>query len=189
MADIFLVRHGQDEDNAAGILNGHRDRPLTELGREQAAAVAGKLADEDIAVVYTSPLKRANQTGEIIAARLGIPVKVEPLLIERDFGVMTGKPVADILELPNILKTDKVNYFLDVEGCEPFPEVYERARTVLGKLQEENPDRHIAVATHGDIGKMIRAVYHGWSWKQGLEQPYLDNTGVLELRADGDRVE
>lgn len=45
MLTIYLARHGQDEDNANGILNGQRDNPLTKIGREQAAALARKIKE------------------------------------------------------------------------------------------------------------------------------------------------
>jgi probable phosphoglycerate mutase len=191
MTEIFLVRHGQNEDNFEGILNGHRDRPLTELGRQQALTVAEKLTDNGIQVIYASPLKRAHETATIIAERLGLTVLVEPELIERNFGVLTGKPVASILDLPeeNVLRTEGVNYFLEVEGSENFPTLYARAARVLERVQRNHPNEHVLLVAHGDIGKMVRAVYHGWDWKAGLMTPYLDNTGILELRPIADMVE
>ena len=191
MADIYLVRHGQNEDNLEGILNGHRDRPLTELGREQAHAVAQKLTDNGIQVVYASPLKRAHETATIIAETLGLDVQVDPDLIERDFGVLTGQPVASILKLPEeqVLRTEGVNYFLEADGSEDFPTLYMRAQRVLERVRRDHPSEHVLLVCHGDIGKMVRAAYHGWDWKTGLMTSYFDNTGVLELRPTTDLVE
>ena len=113
MLKIYLARHGQDRDNVKGILNGHRDEPLTELGMQQAATLAEEIRDADITfeAVYTSPLQRAHATAQAITEVLDIeePV-VMPKLIERDFGVMTGKPIKDIKLLcaPNIIETDQV---------------------------------------------------------------------------------
>jgi len=191
MADIYLVRHGQNEDNSEGILNGHRDRPLTDLGRRQAVEVAQKLRDNGIQVVYSSPLVRAHETATIIAEQVGLTVQVEPNLIERDFGALTGQPVASILNLPDeqVLRTEGVNYFLQAEGAEDFPSLYERAMKVLTHVQHAHPDEHVLLVAHGDIGKMIRAAYHGWDWKTGLLTPYFENTGVLELRSGSDVLE
>jgi broad specificity phosphatase PhoE len=186
---LFLVRHGENEDNVEGILNGHRDRPLTERGREQARIVGEKLKGEDIQVAYSSPLSRALETAEIIAGIIGIAeVTTHPDLIERDFGVMTGRPIASILDLPaeEVLRTDGVNYFLIAEGSEDFPTLIMRAGKILTVIRAEHPSENTLVVTHGDIGKMIRAAYHGWDWRTGLETPYFDNTGVLELRHQGD---
>lgn len=89
MVNIYVARHGQDLDNVKGILNGHRNLPLTDLGRQQATDVANKMvcagftlssASGDaptssskpdvstaLSAVYSSPLKRAHETAEIFA--------------------------------------------------------------------------------------------------------------------------
>lgn len=61
MLKIYLARHGQNEDNANGILNGHRDMPLTETGIAQANEVAEKIKNTGLSfdVVLSSPLNRA----------------------------------------------------------------------------------------------------------------------------------
>lgn len=192
MNKIFLVRHGQDTDNVAGILNGRRDTELTELGRKQAMQVAEKLRDNDVQIIYASPLKRAYETARIIATELGVDeVIADEHLIERDFGVLTGKPVSDIPKYTNkILATDRVNYFLEVEGEEDFPAPLMRGKKILDEIRQRHPDKSILIVTHGDIGKMIRAAYHGWTWEDGLiKTPHFDNTGVLELSEKQDIIE
>lgn len=44
-----------------------------------------------------------------------------------------------------------------------------------------HPGDNILLVTHGDIGKIIRAAFYGWSWEEGLKTPYFDNTDVIEL--------
>jgi broad specificity phosphatase PhoE len=191
---ILIVRHGQNEDNANGILNGHRDLPLTELGKDQGYRVGRKLQRERIARIYSSRLSRALETAHIIASQVNVPfgrIIILPKLIERDFGVLTGKPVADILNLPSdkVLQTDGVNYFLEAEDAEDFPTLYQRAGEVLADIQSRHTYGTTLLVCHGDIGKMIRANYHGWDWMTGLKTPYFDNTGVLELKTAGDVIE
>ena len=93
MIKIYLVRHGQDTDNAKGILNGRRDEPLSEKGIEQANEVANKIKESGIHFdhVYSSPLQRAYKTAEIITYTLGInrPEVLEDL-IERARKVLSG---------------------------------------------------------------------------------------------------
>src|SRR3990167_4197057 len=93
MLKIYLARHGQDEDNAKGLLNGRRDESLTELGMAQAKELAEKIKSKDIHfdIIYTSPLKRTKQTAKIIAEVLNSerPITLKELL-ERDFGIMAG---------------------------------------------------------------------------------------------------
>lgn len=183
MSKIFIVRHGQSTDNAQDILGGHRDSELTETGREQARVVAEKLREHDIDVIYASPLKRAYETAEIIARSNGFSQIIrDEDLKERYFGVLTGKKVADIKNYSdNFIHSDGIDYFLDAEGAEDFPSTYKRAQKVLSDIREKHPDKNVLIVTHGDIGKMIRAVYHGWSWEEGLKTPYFNNTEILEL--------
>lgn len=180
---IFLVRHGQDTDNVAGVLGGRRDTELTDLGREQSKQVALKLRDKNIQIIYASSLRRAYETACIVAAELGID-KVIPdeRLIERDFGVLTGRPVADILKYTDkIISAEKVNYFLEVEGAEDFLALLDRGKRVLEEIKQRHRGENILIVTHGDIGKMIRAAFYNWSWGQGLKTSYFDNGDMLEL--------
>lgn len=136
MTKIYIVRHGQDQDNANDLLNGHRDTSLTKIGLEQANQIAQKIKDSNLSFdkVYSSPLQRAYKTAEIIADAINSPKpeKID-LLIERDFGIMSGHKVSDIdiLCYPHTLKTNTITYFLEAEGAETFPQVQGRARKFL----------------------------------------------------------
>ena len=87
---IVLVRHGQTAANAAGLLLGRADPPLTELGHRQAAAIAGALPVP--AAVISSPLLRARQT----AAAFGLPVVEDDRWTELDYGEFDGRPFAEV---------------------------------------------------------------------------------------------
>jgi broad specificity phosphatase PhoE len=184
MNNIFLIRHGQDADNAAGILNGKRDTKLTSLGRKQANQVAQKLNNKNIKIIYTSPLKRAYETALIISKKLHVNRIVKcPLLIERDFGVLTGKPKTEIHKYSKkILLVGRVKYFLKVARSEDFPSLYARAKDAVEIIQEGKIMGNVLIVSHGDIGKMIIAVSRGWKWKKGLLTiPYLCNTCIVKL--------
>ena len=189
MLKIYIGRHGQNQDNADGILNGHRDMALTDIGIQQAHELAEGIQKEDFTfdVVYTSPLSRAKKTAEIVCETLGIakPIVLEAA-IERDFGVMTGKLVKDIEPLcaPDIIKTDMVTYFLSPEGGETFSALLERASRVLDDIKAKHPDGSILIVTHGDFGKMLYAAYYRLSWEDILTQFHFGNCELL-LLAEG----
>jgi len=189
MLKIYLARHGQNEDNANGILNGHRDLPLTEIGMRQAAEVANeiKAAGLSFDAVLSSPLSRALKTAQIIATINDLPEpKVDDELIERDFGNMTGLEQSRIEELcvPDIIKTDTITYFLSPEGAETFPDLLKRASALLKKITEDYKDGSILLVTHGDFGKMIYAEYYKLDWQSVLTLFHFGNSELLLLSPD-----
>ena len=189
MTKIYIARHGQDKDNEMGILNGHRDMPLTEIGLDQTSRVAQKIKDSGIHFdkVYSSPLQRAYQTAKTITDCLQIdsPEKIQ-LLIERDFGVMTGQPIKDIKELcsPDILQTNTVTYFLSPEGAETFPQLVVRAKKLLEFIKKNHDGQSVLMVTHSDIGKMIYAAYYNLDWQQVLTMFDFGNSELLLLAED-----
>jgi broad specificity phosphatase PhoE len=180
---IIVVRHGQDEDNVRGILNGHRDLNLTEYGKAQMRSATTQLLHFQPDLIVTSPLKRAYTSAQIIAEYLGCTnLTVCSELIERDFGCLTGKPITDIPRYATqVLFVDGVHYFLEAEGAESFPALQVRAARVLKRLQVTYPSKKIVVVTHGDLAKMLRAAYYGWSWLRGLKTPHLKNADLIYL--------
>ena len=94
---LIVVRHGQTEANARGLLLGRSDPPLDPTGHEQAAAVAATLAPLRSGTrIVSSPLRRAQETADIIAA--GAAVDIDDRWIELDYGTFEGKPVASVSE-------------------------------------------------------------------------------------------
>lgn len=186
MSKIYLARHGQNLDNVNGVLNGHRDLPLTDIGREQARMVAQKIKAANLRFdhVFTSPLRRASQTATIITGATGAPTPVEMrLLIERDFGVMTGLKQSQIEELcaPDVIKTEAVTYFLNPENAETFPDLLLRAHQILKVLGDQYADKNVLLVTHGDIGKMIYAAYYQLDWSDVLRLFHFGNSELLLL--------
>jgi broad specificity phosphatase PhoE len=97
MSRIILARHGQDEDNANGILNGRRDMPLTEKGVSQAHKLAEniKKSNLNIGLILSSALQRAVRTAEICAGELETRHIILDYLIERNHGILEGHPYSD----------------------------------------------------------------------------------------------
>jgi probable phosphoglycerate mutase len=87
---LYVARHGVTQANLDGINEGLEAEPLIEAGREQARALARRVAGLGLTEVWTSPLARARQTAEIVAAAHGLPLHVEPDLRELDPGPWQG---------------------------------------------------------------------------------------------------
>jgi broad specificity phosphatase PhoE len=120
MTRIILVRHGQTAWNieSGERFRGRTDLPLDDTGRGQAQALARRLADFPIAAIYSSPLKRAVETAQPIAQRLGLPVQPLHGLIDINYGDWQGLSHPEVaraypdlywrwLEKPHLVKFPK----------------------------------------------------------------------------------
>jgi probable phosphoglycerate mutase len=190
--DIFVARHGQNEDNINGILGGHRDRPLTDIGRGQARDLGQSIADIGLMfdTVYCSPLVRAHETADIVTETAGLPKPiVMPELIERDMGVMTGKPFKQVIaesEPDNLFVTDVVTYFLDAEGAETFDTLIVRAQSIIDMIHARHSTGRVLLVCHGDIGKMLYAASTGKDWREAIEDFHFGNAELIDLSGNGD---
>jgi probable phosphoglycerate mutase len=189
--EIFIARHGQNEDNVNGILNGHRDLPLTEVGRQQAYDLGQGITDAglDFDAVYSSPLSRALETAQIVSTMLELPQPIIlPELIERDFGVMSGQKASDIERLcaPDIIKTDTITYFLNPEGAETFEELVERGHEVLDIVRAKHIGGKVLLVCHGDLGKMVYAAATDKPWRDVLLDFHFGNGELIDIGGHGD---
>lgn len=88
---FYFLRHGETDDSAHGIVQGQRETLLNEEGRQTAREAARLLSPIRIGSIYSSPLRRAWETADIISATTGVPVVQLPGLMERHWGAYQGK--------------------------------------------------------------------------------------------------
>jgi broad specificity phosphatase PhoE len=158
---IFLARHGESDWNVEKRFQGHRDRPLTERGREQAHALADLVGAEKINAVYTSPLSRARETAEIVAARVGLKVVALPELREVDTGSWSGLSRADVeARFPEGFAHWRSGGSAWENG-ESYDEMAERVIGALRKIAEDHPDGRVLVVSHGGPIRAIHAAAEG----------------------------
>jgi broad specificity phosphatase PhoE len=93
---VLLARHGETKDNRHARFQGQTDTPLSDAGREQAGALAERVADAGIAALYSSGLSRAIETAAIVGERLGVEVVIDPRLNEVGMGLWQGRRKADV---------------------------------------------------------------------------------------------
>ena len=159
---LFLVRHGETDWNREGRLQGSKDIPLNELGREQAAEAAGRLRNlvqgyEGLDFV-ASPMERARETMEILRYRLGLPPKgyrIDERLRELTFGAWEGFTWREVRkserELALARERDKWG-FVPPEG-ESYRMLAERIRPVLEGLTGET-----VMVSHGGVARAVLAL-------------------------------
>jgi len=160
---IYLIRHGETDQNKVKCLQGRTDIELNEYGRELARKTAQGLKDVEFEMIFTSPLKRARETAEIIKGERNIPVIVEERIQEISFGVYEGLCYGK--EQYSIPDPDFMNFFHKPEcyvtpTCgESFEEVLARTGAFLKELAENAAyqDKVILLSTHGCALKALLA--------------------------------
>jgi len=151
--EIWLIRHGETEWSRSGAHTGRTDLPLTDAGRENAAAVGRWLAGRKFATVLVSPLARARETCRL--AGYGDVAQVDPNLCEWNYGDYEGRITADI-------RQGRPGWFLWTDGPlhgETVAQVGARAEAVLARVGE--PEGDVALFAHGHILRILTARWLG----------------------------
>jgi probable phosphoglycerate mutase len=156
----LLLRHGQTPLSAQKRYSGRGDPELTAHGLDQAAAVAaGIKAIEETAgvtVAFTSPLRRARQTAEPVAAALGIPVEPHEGLLETDFGAWDGLTFAEARDRnPDLHGRWLGDDTVPAPGGESFADVGVRVAALRDELLAGYPGQTILLVSHVTPIKML----------------------------------
>lgn len=147
---VLLVRHGETDWNGLHRMQGRSDIPLNARGRKQAGFAAEALADAPIDVIYTSPLRRARETAEIIRGKRKIPLFDESGLIEISLGRWEGLTPDQIDRIfPG--KYDEWRSTpgeVYIAGGENFPQVQKRAVASYKRIVGENRGNTVLLVSH-----------------------------------------
>lgn len=154
---LLLVRHGQSEWNAAGLMQGQTPHPpLTELGHVQAAGAARELVALRPRALLSSDLVRATQTAEYCARATGLRFATAPELREQRYGVLEGRPSRELWDL-----VDWADPHWAAEGGESLAQLHGRVVAYLEELCAQPPADVVALVTHGDTIRAAQAVAAG----------------------------
>lgn len=162
MTTILLIRHGENNmvgKRLAGRLPGVH---LNENGKKQAQQLAEVLCKAPIKAIYSSPLERAVETAEPLAAALGLEIRPAPGLIELAYGDWQGKTLKQLgrLKLWKVVQ-EKPSEFR-FPGGESFPEVRDRVVAEIERIAAEHEEKDlVACFTHGDIIRLAVAHFLG----------------------------
>ncbi|HYH23489.1 MAG TPA: histidine phosphatase family protein, partial [Azospirillum sp.] len=160
MTTIFLVRHA-DHDMVGRGLAGRRTVPLNAAGHEQAARLAGWFAHRPVTSVWSSPLRRTQETAEPIARRLGLTVRTDDALLEVDFGTWEGKGFAELDGDPAWRRWNGARARARAPGGETIAEVQARLCGFINDRCDEMPDGTLVLVSHGDPIRAALAYYLG----------------------------
>lgn len=150
---LALIRHGQTAWNREGRYQGQADPPLNARGVAQAVALAERLAaTPDFAPVgvYASPLRRAWQTAEILARRLGIPLWPEPRLMEIHLGSWQGVLASEIARRwpEAFARWERDPWTVRPPGGETLAEVQQRVNAALDDILQRHTGATVVLVAH-----------------------------------------
>jgi broad specificity phosphatase PhoE len=187
---VYLVRHGETTWNAEHRFQGHLDVELSRKGLAQAEAVANWLATQPVhfAALFSSDLKRAVQTAQIIGKRVGLIPQLYRGLRELHGGEWQGLLRAEIeARFPG--KLDLWDEQLDsftVPGGESLPAVQRRIYATYEKIVADHTGEAIIIVSHGAALTTLLAALHDWdlveTWQ--TRQARMGNTGVTVVAHD-----
>ena len=153
-----LLRHGESVGNAQARWQGQSDYELTERGRAQARALAERWKSEDrkFDLAIASPLVRARETAEIIAAALDVKVELDPIWMERDIGEMEGLTIDEVRQRP---QPSYVTPYNSIGGDgEGDWELFLRAGKALHDLLRRAPGNYLIVSHGGMLNQFMHAI-------------------------------
>ena len=158
---IYITRHGESQWNVECKVQGITDTPLTEKGIAQAHELAKKIKDSGIKIdeILHSPLSRAADTAKIVAEANGLPLTLEPRLIEQNFGEFEGHEWA---KHRGVFHEAKKQFACDYKGGESMLRLGQRIYNLLDelKIRSEKENKTFLLVTHGGIARMIHSYFN-----------------------------
>jgi 2,3-bisphosphoglycerate-dependent phosphoglycerate mutase len=158
---LLLARHGETDWNAQRRFQGHADPPLNDVGRAQARALAARVADAGVGAVYSSDLRRAAETADIVGDRLGLSVSHRASLREIDVGEWSGHTVDEIVaRFPDGYRRHREGGDGWDHG-ESHAALSVRIVEAVVKIAGEHPGETILVVAHGACLRALLAYAEG----------------------------
>ena len=158
MHPVYFVRHGESEWNVADRICGQTDVALTDLGHAQAIATGQKIAKAGIVIdeILYSPLSRAAETARHISEITGVPMRMEPRLVEQNFGKWEGtspRNAADFFEA-------KKQFVCRHEGGESMLQLAQRIYNLLDEIKKDIDQHHPDIYLYGHTHLVKEQIYN-----------------------------
>ncbi|MEK6938056.1 MAG: histidine phosphatase family protein [Nanoarchaeota archaeon] len=180
---LLLVRHGETEENKAGIIQGWLPGKLTPLGIKQAQQLAKRLKWLKIDYAFSSDLTRCvDTTQEILKYHLKTKLTLDKRIRERNLGIFQGtkRNKSDWEALPD----EGNEYFRTPEGGESFAEVQKGVKKFLKELIKEHSQDTILVVTHGGTLIVFRSLLEKKDISDLIQPKVANNTGLSEYEVN-----
>lgn len=144
---ILLIRHGQSQADILNVHEGRADFPLTDLGKKQVELMAQKVKVEfPPNIIWSSTLKRAKETSEILSGITGVPIVFEDDLMEQNNGVLAGVSFEEAKKIPLPLFAHE-----SIEDGESDIEFRMRIEKIFSRILSVSNQERIAIVAHGGV--------------------------------------
>ena len=192
---IFLLRHGEAENNIKNILSCFPEKKqynLTIKGKKQIETLAKELKNQKIDIIFSSPILRTKETAEILSKKLGVEIIFDKRLIELNLGQFNGGSYDKFIKIfaPEKLKEGSVEL-----GVESGEQMEKRLKNFLKDLNKKYNNKNIIIISHGNPLQVLYGIINGidvlesyvrwnpsngtpkviFSKKINLHRPYIDN--------------
>jgi broad specificity phosphatase PhoE len=182
---LLLARHGETDWNRDGRFQGRADPPLNETGRAQASELAAVLAREELAAVYSSPLRRALETAAVVAADHGLEAIPVDGLREVDVGSWQGLTRDEVEARFPEQYARWLDFGQGWEDGETYEEMGRRVVATLLKLAAAHAGQPILAVTHGGPIRAALAFAAGTTHTEARRRgPTIGNVFVAEFAAE-----
>ncbi len=185
MTTLYIARHGETEWNVKGLMQGHKDSPLTENGQNQAKELAEALRHIHFDAIFSSDLLRAKRTAEIVALEKELAIQTTKALRERNFGKFEGHSLAEYGKLFESVQKlswkERLNH-KPSEDAESIEELLMRYITFLREIAVAYSGKTILMVSHGGVMRnlLISLAY----WESNHKEKF-GNAGYMILESDG----
>lgn len=158
MTRLLVVRHGETDWNADARVQGYSDIPMNDNGRRQVERTARMLSATHVTAVYSSDLRRATETADILAAGRGLPVIPMPALRERCWGAWEGRTLPQLaVEDPDGYARLRAGEWVDPAGSEDYEAMQSRVSGAFESISATHHGETVLLATHGGPVKVLTA--------------------------------
>ena len=183
--ELWVVRHGESTWNADGRYQGQTDVPLSSVGVLQASSLAERLTSQSFAAVYSSDLRRAHHTAEIVTERLtgDPPVQTESGLREIDVGQLSGLALPEIrAHFPGYLAALREDPWATRRpGGESMADLYARSSAALANIAAQWAGHRVMVFTHGGVVRVAVGLALGGVPQNAWARLSVANTSITRV--------
>ncbi|MDD3187529.1 MAG: histidine phosphatase family protein [Bacilli bacterium] len=175
---LYVVRHGETNENIHKIMQGNMETDLNKVGEEQAISLRNKVKEANINFIISSPKRRAIETAKLAAP--DISIMTDNRLLSRDHGEFQGMARTEI----NLEEYWNIKKNIQYERAETVGEIFNRVSSFLNDVSVNYSDKHVMIVTHSGICRVLYYYFNGFPHNGDLTEYESTNCSFEEYDLD-----